>query len=107
MVGVGPGRYVTAQAELGGEENLPAHNLIAHEAAELGVLGTIGLLALLAALIRRCVRGGAWALMVALPMAGFLGLDAFPYVFPVGLALSAVWLALVRDAADGVDGVEA
>ncbi|HEX7131078.1 MAG TPA: O-antigen ligase family protein, partial [Iamia sp.] len=103
LVGVGPGRYVTAQAELGGDENLPAHNLVAHEAAELGVLGTIGLLGLLAALVRRCVRGGAWALMVALPMAGFLGLDAFPYVFPVGLALSAVWLALVRDAADGVN----
>jgi hypothetical protein len=39
--------------------------------------------------------------MVGLPMVGFLGLDAFPYLFPVGLALSAIWLALIRDAADG------
>lgn len=100
VAGVGPGRYVAAQEAYDRDELLPAHNLVFHEAAELGPIGLLGVLLLLAALTRRAVRGGVWAVMVAVPMAPFLALDAFPYVFPIGLAASAVWLALIRHAGE-------
>ena len=93
---------VTAQATYDREELLPAHNVLAHETAELGLLGAAGTALLLAALARRTATGGTWTLMVAAPMAPFLLLDAFPYVFPAGLALSAVWLALVRQAGNAL-----
>ncbi len=70
-------------------ELLPAHNLVLHEAAELGLLGSVlagGLLALVEVIM---VRRGSWALALSAPMAASLTFDAYPYVFPIGLVLLA------------------
>jgi hypothetical protein len=96
IVGVGPGRYVDALSETERIEYLPAHNLVAHQAAELGVVGGVLTLALLALLALRVWRGGAWTGAVVVPVVPFLLLDAYPYVFATGLAVSAVWLGLAR-----------
>ncbi|QXC61698.1 O-antigen ligase family protein [Aquihabitans sp. G128] len=98
ITGVGPGRYVTALAEEPRATYLPAHDVVLHEAAELGVLGGAATLALLALLVWRALRRGTWALALTVPMLPFLVLDAFPYTFSTGLALSAIWLGLVRRA---------
>ena len=95
-VGVGPGRYVAALAETHRAEYLPAHDLVAQQGAELGVLGYGLSAALLGLLALRAWRGGAWTMVVAAPLVPFLLLDAYPYVFATGLALSAIWLGLVR-----------
>lgn len=96
ITGVGPGRYVDALAQTKRAEYLPAHDLLAHEAAELGVAGGAVALALLALLGLRVLRGGVWTGAVVIPMVPFLLLDAYPYVFATGLAISAVWLGLAR-----------
>lgn len=101
--GVGPGRYVEALARTDREELLPAHNVLAHEAAELGIAGGLAVGALLALLGLRMLRGGAWTAAVAAPLLPFLLLDAYPYVFATGLALSAIWLGLVRTSLDPVE----
>ncbi len=103
IVGVGPGRYVQALAETDRDEYLPAHNVVAHEAAELGVVGGLAVLGLLALLGLRILRGGAWTGAVVVPMVPFLLLDAYPYVFATGLAISALWLGLARASLDPVD----
>ena len=100
---MGPGRYVEALARTERAEYLPAHDLVAHEAAELGVLGGIASFALLALLGFRVLRGGAWTGAVVLPMIPFLLLDAYPYVFATGLATSALWLGLARVSLEPVD----
>jgi hypothetical protein len=96
LVGVGPGRYVEALAETERDELLPAHNVIAHEAAELGIVGGVMIALLLALLGLRALRGGAWTAAIVAPVLPFLLLDAYPYVFATGLAVSAIWLGLVR-----------
>lgn len=96
VVGVGPGRYVTALAETDRVEYLPAHNLVLHQAAELGVMGAVTTGALCLLLAIRALRRGAWSVALLVPMLPFLGLDAYPYVFGTGLALSALWLGLLR-----------
>jgi O-antigen ligase len=96
LLGVGPGRYVTALAETERTEYLPAHNLVAHEAAELGIVGGIAAAALLVLLGLRVLRGGSWTAAIVAPMVPFLLLDAYPYVFATGLAISAIWLGLAR-----------
>jgi len=96
VLGVGPGRYVDALAETPRKEYLPAHNLIAHQSAELGIVGgvlTIGLLVLFGL---RVLKAGAWTLAVVIPMLPFLAFDAYPYVFATGLATTAIWLGLSR-----------
>ncbi len=106
-LGVGPGRYVDALAETPRTEYLPAHNLIAQEAAELGVVGGVVALALLALLGLRALRGGAWTAAVVSPMIPFLLLDAYPYVFATGLATAAVWLGLARVSLEPAQPAEA
>lgn len=98
LTGAGPGRYVEALADVDHTDLLPAHDVVLHQAAELGVLGGLATAALLALLAWRAVRAGSWAVAVAAPMLPFLLLDAYPYVFATGLALAALWLALVRHA---------
>ncbi len=99
IVGAGPGRYVTVLAETDRAEYLPAHNLLLHQAAELGVVGALTTAALCLLLAYLALRGGAWPVALLVPMLPYLGLDAYPYVFGTGLALSALWLGLVRLAA--------
>ncbi|MEZ5182890.1 MAG: O-antigen ligase family protein [Acidimicrobiales bacterium] len=100
LLGVGPGRYVEALAETERIEYLPAHDLVAQEAAELGILGGVAAFALLGLLGLRVLRGGAWTGAVVLPLVPFLLLDAYPYVFATGLAASAIWLGLARASLD-------
>jgi hypothetical protein len=95
-VGIGPGRYVEALGCAHRVECLPAHDLVAQEGAELGVLGYVVSGALLLLLGLRAWRGGSWTFAVVGPVLPFLVLDAYPYVFATGLALSAIWLGLVR-----------
>jgi hypothetical protein len=83
-------------AESEREEYLPAHNLVAHEAAELGIVGGLAAGALLGLLGLRVLRGGSWTAAIVAPMVPFLLLDAYPYVFATGLAISALWLGLAR-----------
>lgn len=96
VLGVGPGRYVDALSETDRVEYLPAHNLVAQSAAELGIAGGLAALGLLVLLGLRVLRGGAWSGAVILPIVPFLLLDAYPYVFATGLATSAIWLGLAR-----------
>ncbi len=96
VVGVGPGTYVDALHAEKRIEYLPAHNLVAQDAAEMGILGGIAALALLGLLGFRVLRGGAWTGAVVLPVVPFLVLDAYPYVFATGIALASIWLGLAR-----------
>ncbi len=98
LTGTGPGRYVEALAGVEHTDLLPAHDVVLHQAAELGVAGGAVTAALILLLLARAARGGAWAGAVVAPMVPFLLLDAYPYVFAAGLALTALWLALVRHA---------
>jgi hypothetical protein len=91
VIGVGPGRYVLALKEVDHVELRPAHDLPLHVSAEAG----LAVSAALALLARRCLRLGVVALSVFLPLVPFLLLDAFPYSWPQGLALSGVWLGLI------------
>lgn len=95
LTGVGPGRYVDALHERPRVEYLPAHDIVVHEAAETGLVGAAAVVLLLGSLAVTVLRSGAWAAAVALPMAPFLLLDAYPYVFATGLATTALWLGLV------------
>jgi O-antigen ligase len=104
--GVGPGNYVDALHATKRVEYLPAHNLVAQEAAELGILGGVAALGLLALLGLRVLRGGAWTGAVVLPIVPFLVLDAYPYVFATGIALAAIWLGLARTSLDPADAPE-
>ncbi|MBI2710032.1 MAG: O-antigen ligase family protein [Actinobacteria bacterium] len=95
LLGVGPGRYVIALQQTGVRDALPAHNLPLQAAAEAGVLAGVLAAAALGGLALRAWRGGVQALALFLPLAPFTVLDAYPYVFPTGIALSGVWLGLV------------
>ena len=106
MVGVGPGTYVDALHAKERVEYLPSHNLIAQDAAEMGVLGGVAALALLGLLGLRVLRGGAWTGAVVVPIVPFLLLDAYPYVFATGLALAAIWLGLARVSLSPADASE-
>jgi O-antigen ligase len=82
---------------------LPAHNIVLHQAAEGGVLAGALTALLLLALVARAWREGIEALTVfALPSI-FLVLDAYPYVFPAGLAASAIWLGIFFSARNHID----
>ena len=52
----------------------------------------------MALLALHCLRLGARCLTVFLPMVPFLLLDAYPYTWPGGLALTGVWLGLLGSA---------
>jgi O-antigen ligase len=102
VVGVGPGRYTIAVASVEHADLLPAHNIVLQEAAEGGVLAGFLVLALLVAIAIRARRDGLEATAVFALPALFLVLDAYPYVFPTGLAVSAVWLGMVFTAREHV-----
>lgn len=94
LLGVGPGRYVTALDEafpdLEVGRRLPPHDVVAHVAAEAGVPAAALLLVAGAQLVAWAWRRrGADLLLLALLIPYFL-LDAYPYSFPAGLALLAV-----------------
>lgn len=98
ITGVGPGRYSIEIDAHGNHEPLPAHNVVLHVAAEAGVLAgvavaIVGLLLTLRYLSSSREVGAAFILVVP-----YFVFDAYPYIFPVGLFLSAVWLGLLETA---------
>ncbi|HEY2814059.1 MAG TPA: O-antigen ligase family protein [Acidimicrobiales bacterium] len=94
-VGVGPGRYTIALESVRHSELLPAHNVVLQEAAEGGILaGVLSGLLLLALTVHAWRSGLETTAVFALPVLFFV-LDAYPYVFPSGLAASAVWLGVL------------
>jgi hypothetical protein len=98
ILGVGPGRYTIALESVEHSQLLPAHNVVLHEAAEGGVLAGALTALLLVLLAVHAWRDGFDATAVfALPVLFFV-LDAYPYVFPTGLAASGIWLGMVFSA---------
>jgi len=99
FTGIGPARYVIAVAEepLPEAEPLPPHNIIVQAAAELGVVG--GVIVALGGLwfARRLLRRPVFLVGGAGLFVPFLLLDAYPYVFPTGLAISALWIGLLEN----------
>jgi hypothetical protein len=95
VVGVGPGQYVVALDRLQrSQEALPAHDVVAQEAAEGGIPAALAALVVLVLFVRWAARSGAWTLaVVALGLPMFL-LDAYPYVFATGIAASGIWLGI-------------
>jgi O-antigen ligase len=94
LLGVGPGRYTIALESIPHTTLLPAHNAVLLEAAEAGVVAGALTAALLVALALRALRAGPHAAIVFCALILFFLLDAYPYTFPAGLALSGLWLGL-------------
>jgi hypothetical protein len=98
VTGVGPGQYTIALAERGDPAPLPAHNFTLHVAAEAGVVAGVAVTIVGLLLARRYLvstREAAAGFVLVVPYFVF---DAYPYVFPVGLFLTAVWLGLLERA---------
>jgi O-antigen ligase len=104
IFGVGPGRYTIALDSVEHAQLLPAHNIVLHEAAEAGVFAGVLTALLLLALLARSWRGGVETTAVFVLPALFLVLDAYPYVFPTGLAVGALWLGMLFSAREHLDG---
>lgn len=96
VFGVGPGRYVIALRDVEHDDLLPPHNIVLHAAAEAGIIGGALAFATLGAfgvwLLR---RRSAMVLAAGLSLLPFHLLDSYPHVFPVGLLVSGMWLAVV------------
>jgi len=99
VVGVGPGRYTIVLSERSFDgELLPAHNVVLHYAAELGVLGGVLVAALACAVAVAVARRGALAALPVIALAPFFLLDAYPYTFTTGLAITALAAAIASTA---------
>ncbi len=98
LTGVGPARYVLALAEPGPPDGelLPSHNLLVQAAAELGVFGACVVAAACLWYAKRIARRGVLVLGGAWLLVPFVMLDSYAYVFPTGIALSAIWLGLLE-----------
>ncbi len=103
ITGVGPARYVLALDEPGPPDGelLPAHNLVVHAAAELGIGGAVIVSVIGLWFARRTTRRGLLAGGALWLLTPFFMLDAYTYVFPTGLALTAIWLGMLESR--GVD----
>jgi hypothetical protein len=96
VVGVGPGRYVEALADGKTGDFQPAHQVFAHMAAELGIPGGLVVVGLMVLLGLRMLKGGSWTVMVGAPTFSLALLGTIPYVPFTTLAMSGLWLGLVR-----------
>jgi hypothetical protein len=98
IVGVGPGRYTIALAANGDAAPLPPHNVVLHAAAEAGVLAGAAVAAMGLLLARRYLGASREVAAAFLLVVPYFAFDAYPYVFPVGLFLTAVWFGLLERA---------
>jgi len=107
IVGVGPGRYTIALAEHGDVAPLPPHNIVLHAAAEAGVVAGAAVALVVVLLTLRYLRtpqgptglresGNTATTAAFVLLVPYFVFDAFPYVFPVGLFLTALWLGLLE-----------
>lgn len=96
VFGVGPGRYVIALADLGKASPLPPHNVVLHTSAEAGIVGgALALATLVAFGLWALRRRSPMVLAVAVSLLPFHLLDSYPHVFPVGLLITGMWLAVL------------
>ncbi len=100
IVGIGPGQYVEELHAYDLPIYQAAHNLFAHEAAELGIPGGLVTAALFGLLLVRARRGGAWTAMLVVTVIPLAVLGTVPYVLPGAMAVSGLWLGLVRGSLD-------
>jgi hypothetical protein len=100
VFGVGPGRYVIELREIEHQDLLPAHNIVAQQAAESGYVGGLLTLATLGSFGLWVVRRSPMTMAVAFSLLPFHLLDAYPHTFPLGFAVSGFWLAAVMIAVD-------
>jgi hypothetical protein len=100
FVGVGPGRYVQVAFDSGAHYRLPPHNWLLQVAAEEGIPAALVVLALSVAVGLRALRAGPEATMAFVLLAPFWLADAFPYTYPHGILLSALWLGTLHLALD-------
>ena len=100
FVGVGPGRYVQVAIDSGAQYRLPPHNWLLQVAAEEGIPAALVVLALSIAMGWRALRAGPEATMAFVLLAPFWLADAFPYTYPHGILLSALWLGTLHLALD-------
>jgi hypothetical protein len=98
LTGVGPGRYTIALADRGDLAPLPAHNFVLHVAAEAGVLAGVAVLGAALLLVRRYLLASPAVAASFVLVVPYFVFDAYPYVFPIGLFLTAVWLGLLERA---------
>ena len=98
IVGVGPGRYTIALAANGDATPLPPHNIVLHVAAEAGALAGAAVAAIGLLLARRYLRASREVAAAFLLLLPYFVFDAYPYVFPVGLFLTALWFGLLERA---------
>lgn len=98
IAGVGPGRYTIALAENGDSAPLPPHNVVLHAAAEAGVVAGAAVTAIGLLLARRYLRSPRETTAAFVLIVPYFVFDAYPYVFPVGIFLSALWLGLLERA---------
>jgi len=99
IFGVGPGRYVISlknrfhhEADQTVEIFKPVHNVPLLVAAEGGVVAGAVFVAFLALVGWRAARSGPGAAGLYLAYLPFLLLDHFPYSFPQGLVITAIWI---------------
>ncbi|MFI5042526.1 MAG: O-antigen ligase family protein [Acidimicrobiales bacterium] len=104
--GVGPGRYVIALKDRYKVETdpvvkifKPVHNLVLLAGAEGGILALIVMATLFVALAWRSLAAGPIAAGIYLAYLPFCMLDHFPYSFPQGLVVTAIWLGVLDVAA--------
>src|SRR5581483_2984186 len=99
VTGVGPGRYVPALTTADhfrlGSLVKPVHNLPLLIGAEGGAVALALAVLLFAAVGWRALRAGAVATAIYLAYIPFSMLDHFPYTFPQGLVITAVWLGVL------------
>jgi len=100
LAGVGPGRYVIALREVEHIELLPPHNVVAQVAAEAGVPGGALTLATLTAFAWWLVRRRATVVAAGVSLLPFHLLDSYPHVFPLGILITGMWLAVLAIAVD-------
>jgi hypothetical protein len=98
IVGVGPGRYAIALAANGDKAPLPPHNIVLHAAAEAGALAGVAVALIGLLLARRYLQASREVSAAFLLLVPYFVFDAYPYVFPVGLFLTAVWFGLLERA---------
>ncbi|MEO8696700.1 MAG: O-antigen ligase family protein [Acidimicrobiales bacterium] len=98
IVGVGPGRYTIVRAENGDVAPLPPHNVVLHAGAEAGVLAGFAVAAIGLLLVLRYLRAPREVTAAFVLIVPYFAFDAYPYIFPAGLFLSALWFGLLERA---------
>jgi O-antigen ligase len=102
VFGVGTGRYALAlqdrhvDARDSSGVYKPVHDVPLLVAAEAGILAGLVFVALLGVLGWHALRAGPAALAIFVAYLPYVLLDHFPYTFPQGLVMTAVWVGVIE-----------